>query len=207
MHALIHLNFLRVAVLVAAASGFAGASIIAGFASPNSNPQPGLSFILFLALAALICLIWSVLNWFISLATVFAVCNGEDALGSLSAAASFSRDRAGPVFAVSAWNSLVHIVAFIGFSIAASLPLGLIAVLPGRLVLACVIAASLVYFAFVDWLYTARLAGYICILEMPEALLAPTPPPTLPPPTIPIKTSIDRDEPILSDIPILAVET
>jgi hypothetical protein len=80
---------------------------------------------------------------------------------------------------------------------------------------------SLVYFALVDWLYTARLAGYMCIIEMPEALTAPAPiaavppyvlPPTEPPsgepaPMAPARTTIDRDEPITSDVPNLAVET
>jgi len=76
---------------------------------------------------------------------------------------------------------------------------------------------TVVYFALVDWLYTARLAGYMCILEMPEALLAPAPvppyvAPTSPPgegpaPMAPVQTAIDRDEPIMSDVPNLAVET
>jgi hypothetical protein len=56
----------------------------------------------------------------------------------------------------------------------------------------------------------ARLAGYVCIAETPEALLKPLPPapPVLPPAAgPPIQTTIDRDEPILSDVPNLAVET
>jgi hypothetical protein len=69
------------------------------------------------------------------------------------------------------------------------------------------ILITLVYFAVADWIYTARLAGYICIVEMPEALLAPPLPPlsTPPAPAPPvILTTIDRDEPILSDIPMPA---
>lgn len=205
--ALLDLNFLRVALLVAAIFGLEGASILAGFASPDSNPQPGLSFFLFLPLAFLIWLIWSLLNWFLSLATVFAVRDRSDALSALSAAASFWRDRPGPVFAVSSWNGLAHVAAFIGASIVVSLPLSLLAVVPWRLVLACILLVGLAYFAFVDWLYTARLAGYVCILEMPEALLAPAPPLPVPRPSIPVETTIDRQEPILSDIPELAVDT
>src|SRR5438874_5018735 len=41
--ALLRLNFLRAAVAVASILGFVGASILAGFASPANNPQPGLA--------------------------------------------------------------------------------------------------------------------------------------------------------------------
>jgi hypothetical protein len=64
----------------------------------------------------------------------------------------------------------------------------------------------LIYFVVADWLYVARLAGYVCIAETPLALLAPPPPIPLPR-TPPLQTTIDRDEAILSDIPNLAVET
>jgi len=81
------------------------------------------------------------------------------------------------------------------------------------LVIVAVFLVTMAYFAVADWLYMARLAGYVCIAEMPEALLAPLPPRPVPPPvsappvpTTPVQTTIDRDEPILSDMPNLAVE-
>jgi hypothetical protein len=61
------------------------------------------------------------------------------------------------------------------------------------------VVVTLAYFVVADWLYTARLAGYVCIAETPDALLAPPPP--LPSPVVPAAT-IDRDELILSDVPI-----
>jgi hypothetical protein len=66
-----------------------------------------------------------------------------------------------------------------------------------------VILLTLAYFAIADWLYTVRLAGYVCIAEMPDALLAP-PPPLIPVAPAPSET-IDRDELILSDIPQPAI--
>jgi hypothetical protein len=65
------------------------------------------------------------------------------------------------------------------------------------------ILVTLAYFAVVDWLYMARLAGYVCIAEAPQALLAPSPLPRHGPP---LQTTIDRNELILSDVPNLAVE-
>ncbi len=82
--------------LLAAVFGFAGASILAGFASPDANPQPALAFFLFLPLAALVCCVWWALNWMLSLAGMFAVRDGEDAVGAISAAVAFCRERTGP---------------------------------------------------------------------------------------------------------------
>jgi hypothetical protein len=211
LQALVRLNFLRVSVALAAIFGFVGAAILAGFASPDAHPRPGLAFFLFVPLAGLICWVsWS-LNWLLSLAGVFAVRDGEDAIGAISAAVTFSRERAGAVFAVSTWMGLAHTVVFVIATTAVSTPLGLATILPWRLVVTAIIVVSLVYFAVADWLYMARLAGYVCIAETPEALLKPLPPapPPIPPPIAarPVQTTIDRDEPILSDLPNLALET
>jgi hypothetical protein len=209
---LIGLNFLRVAVALASFLALVGAAILAGFASPDQNPQPGLAFILFLPLAVLICMLSWALNWLLSMACIFAVRDGKDGLSALSAAVAFSRERSGPVFAVSTWTGLAHLAAFSVATSAVSLPLAFIPIAPARLILATVILGTLAYFSVVDWLYVARLAGYISIAEMPAdwALSVSR---SAPPPTgqrfapSPAQTAVDRDEPILSDIPTPVVET
>jgi hypothetical protein len=203
---LIGLNFLRVALVLAGLLALLGAAILAGFASSKANPQPGWVLVLLLPAAVLICSIWSMLSWQVSLAGVFAVRDDEDAIGALFAAADFCRDRTGAVFAVSTWTALAHFVAFSIASTAVSLPLAFAQVVPLRLVLAVIILVTLAYFAVVDWLYMARLAGYVCILEMPEAIVASEPlqaDPPAGPLTVgtPIQTTIDLNEPILSDLP------
>ena len=198
---LIRLNFLRVVVALAAMLAFVGAAILVRFVSSDAHPRPGLAFILFLPLAAVIGVLWSALNWVLSLACIFSVRDGADALGALSAAVSFFRERMGPVFAVSIWIGLAHLTALSVAGTAVSLPLAFIHLAPTRLVTAAMILVTLVYFGVADWLYIVRLAGYVCIAEMPEALANSAPLPTSPP-----QTSIDRDEPILSDVPNLAVQ-
>ncbi len=212
--ALIRINFLRAAVTLAAVFGFIGAAILAGFASPDADPEPWLAFFLFVPLAGFICLAWSSLNWLLSLAGMFAVRDRTDTVGAISTAATFCRERIGAVFAVGAWTGLAHLVAFVGATTVISIPLGLTGALPWRLTFLIVVLMTLAYFALADWLYMARLAGYVCIAEMPEKLLAPLPPPPQPyhPPPVspsepPVQTTIDRDEPILSDLPNLAMET
>ena len=189
-----------------------GAAILAGFASPDAHPRPGVAFLLFLPLAALICLAWGSLNWLLSLSGLFAVREGSDVLEAVSAAVTFCRERTGAVAAVSTWTGLAHLTAFVGATTVVTMPLGLAGLLPWRLVVLGVLLVTLAYFALADWLYMARLAGYVCIAEMPEELLKPLPP--SPEPTSPhgvvqpaVQTSIDKDEPILSDVPNLVVET
>lgn len=211
---LTNLNFLRVAVGLAAILAVVGAGILASFASSDLHPRPGLVSLIFLPLAALIGIAAWALNWWLSLAGIFTVRDGEDALGALSAAITLFRERPGAVVSVSIWTGLAHFVAFSMASTAAGLPLGLIQIAPSRAVIACVILVTLAYFAVVDWLYIARLAGYVCVAEMPDAAFEPSPPvlPLSPAGTVaPPAAAIDRDEPILSDIPSvipnLALET
>jgi hypothetical protein len=212
---LIWLNFLRVAATLAALLAFMGAAILVSFISSDANPKPLLIFILFLPLAGLICIAWSALNWLLSLACIFAVRDDDDALGAVSAAVTLVRQRSGPLSAVSTWTGLAHLVALSLATTVASLPLAFIQIAPWRLVIAAIILVTLVYFAVVDWLYMARLAGYLYIAEMPDTLSSFVPQAALPPrgqqfvPTAPAQTVIDRDEPILSDVPNLnlAIET
>lgn len=198
--ALLRLNFLRIAVFLGGVLGLGGAGALAGFISSPEHPRPGLSFLLFVPIAALVCLIWYMLNWFLSLSSVFVIRDGEDAIGALSSATTICRERTGAVIAVSTWTGLAHTVAFVGASTVVSFPLALAGILPWRLVLLLVMLLSLAYFAVADWLYTARLAGYVCIAEMPDIVLAIPAPPIVP--SLPvIAPTIDRDELILSDVP------
>jgi hypothetical protein len=201
---LLRLNFLRVAVVLAAIVGFAGAAVVARWSSSPSHPRPGLAFLIFMPIAAAVSLIAYELNWLLSLAAVFVVRDGEDTVASIASAVSLCRDRTGAVFGVSSWTGIAHLIAFVGASTVMGFPIGLEGLLPWRVVTLLVIAITLAYLAVADWLYTARLAGYVCIAELPNALFAPPPP--IPAPPVPSET-IDRDELILSDIPSLAVET
>src|SRR5579863_9645638 len=176
-------------------------------ASPKNNFQPGVSFLLFAPMAGLIFLVGWALNWFLSLAGIFAVRDGDSAVNAILDAATFCRERTGAVFAVSTWTGIAHLVVFSAATTVVAVPLGAAGLLPGRLVALCVLLVTLGYFAFADWLYMARLAGYVCISETPEALLRPPQPPIAPvsgPPVMaepPLQTTIDRDELILSDVP------
>lgn len=210
---LIGLNVLRAALTLAAMLAFVGAAILVRFISSRADQQPGVAFVLFLLLTGLICIAWPGLNWLLSFAGIFVVHDGEDALGALSAAMVFYRERSAAVFAVSTWTGLAHLAAFVGASMLVALPLAFVHVAPVRLVVAGVILVALAYCAVADWLYLARLAGYICIAETPRdlatsALLTSSRSTGQESaPSLSDLATIDRDESILSDVPGLAVET
>ncbi len=201
---LLRLNFLRVAVALAVFLGLVGAAILSGFASSDGHPRPGLAFFLFMPAVALVVFAGWGLNWALSLAAVFPVRNGDDAISAISSAVDLCRERTGAVFAVSTWTGLGHIAAVVIATSVVFIPLGLVPFVPWRLAVAVVLLMTLIYFAIADWLYTARLAGYVCIIALPESAFAPPPPP----PVIqspPLQTTIDRDELILSDLPTPAI--
>jgi len=204
---LFDLSFLRVSLALGAVLAIVGTTILAGFALPASHPQPGLFLLLWFPMSGLIGLIWWALNWFLSLAGLFVVRDTTDAMGAISAAVSLCRERSGAVLAVSTWTGLAHVAAFVGATTVAAMPLSALGILPGRMILLGVLGLTLAYLALADWLYMARLAGYVCIAEMPEAWFTP-PPATFPPSAPPtVETTIDRDELILSDVPGLIGQT
>jgi hypothetical protein len=213
LRSLINLNLLRAAVVLASLAALQGTAILAGFASPEADPRPGLAFLIFLPLAGFISCAGLGLNWLLSLAGVFAVSDGADTMGALSAAGTLCRERSGAVAAVGTWAGLAHLTLFFMATTVASFSLALLRFASGRLILAWICIVALAYFAVADWLYMARLAGYVCISEMPDSLLAPSAvippmvPPQIAPPTAPtageagIRTAVDQDENILSDVP------
>lgn len=161
------LHFLRIALALAALGSCVAALILAGFVSTKQNPVPELVFLVALTILFLVWLAWTSVSGFLSLASVFVVHGGEDTFGALSATADFCRDRRGPVAAVAVWFGLAHLVLFFVATSVVAFPLSFAAVLPVGLVLVAVALLTLVYFALVDTLHVARLAGYVAILEAP----------------------------------------
>ncbi len=202
MRPLLGLNFLRAAALVAVLVGSVGAMVLGGMVSSEKNPSPGLAFLIFLVVVAAAWLVWSVVNWVLSLACIFVVTKEADTLGAIDDAVSFFREHMGAVFAVSSWFGIGHVVVLSVASSAVAFPLAFVGVLPGRMVFFAVLVIALLYFAAVDLLYLGRLGSYVWIAEgpaiepMPE--IAPAPPLFLGPPD----ERVDPDDLILSDLPV-----
>jgi hypothetical protein len=205
VHSIAGLNFFRVALTVAATVGCLAALLLGAAVSPATNPAPGSAFLLFLSVILLVWLIWSVMNWFLSLAAVFVVVEGQDTFGAIASAVALCRRRAGSVLAAGTWFGLGHIAAFVLATSLVAFPLGLAGFLPAGVVLGGVLCVTLLYFAVADFLYMGRLAAYVAILELPETPMTIQPAaPLLPMSTPGVRepsSSVDRDELILGDLP------
>lgn len=177
---LLGLNFFRAAATLAAAVGCVGALLLAGSVSSPTDPSPGSVMLIFLTMTMFVGLAWSGINWFLSLAAVFAAAEGHDTFGSVAAAAELCRTRPASVLAAGTWFGLAHLVAFVVMSSVIAFPLAFAAVLPAGVVLGGVLILTLLYFAMADFLYVGRLAAYLGMLRPPSA-------------------QVDQDEPILSD--------
>ncbi len=197
LDSLIGLNFLRAAVALAALAGCLVGFVIGGMASPQDENAPDAIFLIVMIISGLVWLTWSMVNWLLSLAAIFVVADGRDTFGAITDAIDFVRRGMGPLFAVGTSFGLAHAAAFVVASIAVAFPLGLAAALPGWMVLAGVIAVTLLYFAVADFIYMGRLAAYVAILEMPEA---PVPASQLSA-FSPQPSNVDPYELILSDVP------
>jgi hypothetical protein len=191
------LNCFRVAVTVAATVGCFAAFLLAAAATSPEHPAPGSAFLIFLTVIMLVWLAWSTVSWLLSLAAVFAVTRGEDTFGSIAAAVELCRIRAGSIFAAGTWFGLAHVTAFVVASSVVAFPLAFAEVLPAGVVLGGVLLVSLLYFAVADFLYMGRLAAYVAMIELPE-LPEVSPEPA---PSIQLRSGIDPDELILSDVP------
>jgi hypothetical protein len=195
------LNFFRVAATLAAVVACLGALLLAGASSPGGSVSPGVAALLFFTAVALIISVWSVLNWFLSLAAIFAAGEGRDTFGALASAVDLFRSRCGQTLAVSTWFGLAHAGVFFLFSMLAMIPIALTKALSARAGLFGLLVVVLLYFAIVDFLRVGRLAGYLYISHRPEPVsFVPTP--QLfggPPPPAP-DARVDQDELIFSDL-------
>lgn len=172
------LHFLRAAAALAAWIGYLGALLIAGVAaSRGPNDRPGLFLVVFVLIAAVVAIFHGRVRWYLFLANLFAVRDGCDAFGAISAAFAAYRERRGRFLSLGLGISAIRIFVMIGATVVS---LAVAAVIPGTAWVLLVVvmgAITLVYFVVADFLFLARLAGYVEILrDGPEPEPAPVAP-------------------------------
>ena len=208
LRSLFALNFFRLGATLAAAVGCLAAILLSAATSRPPDPAPGSALLIFFAVTMLVWFAWSTLNWFLSLAAIFVVADGEDTFGAITAAIDLCRARPGSVFAAGTWFSLAHITAFVLATSIVAFPLDFAPYLPTGVVLGGLLLVTLLYFAVADFLYVGRLAAYVAIVEIPASQVSTAPePPALPlagsrlDPDIQSSPAVDASELILSDVP------
>jgi hypothetical protein len=212
IRAIFGLNFLRIALAFAGLVSLLGSAIVSSFVSTPKAAHLGLAFLLFIPLAILIATVWSSVNWFLSIAAVFAVRDGENTFGSIAAAVEFCRRCAGKTSSVGFWFGVMHLVVFVIGTTVVMYPLAVASLVPASITLILMGLVTLAYFAVADYLYLARLAGYVAVVEWDrspdkdaEALLAlvqdlhqQDPPSMSLPPDAGSGSGDDEDEPLFS---------
>jgi hypothetical protein len=206
LRALFGLNFLRVAVTLAAVVSGLATFWIGEAVSSVEDSVPAATVLLCLSVLVLVGWAWSVLNWFLSVAAVFVVAEARDTFAAIASTMDLVRHRSASVFAAGVWFGLAHITAFVAATSIVVFPLGLAEFLPRGAVLGGVLLVTLLYFAAVDFLYIGRLAAYVGILELPEApgVARLIPPQSWSSPDAAPRTrsaAVDPDELILGDGP------
>jgi hypothetical protein len=203
------LNFFRLGATLAATVGCLAAILLGGAVSKPTDPAPSSVLLIILTVTMLVWLVWSTLNWFLSVAAIFVVADGQDTFGAVGAAVNLCLDRPGTVCAAGTWFGLAHITAFVVASSVAAFPLGFAPVLPAGVVLGGVLLVTLLYFAIADFLYMGRLAAYVAMIELPEAPVSrertqPLLPhgSAYPESNIQSSPAVDASELILSDVPV-----
>ena len=159
------ISFFRSAALLASLIGFAGVFAIAQRLysdGPGTVSHPARAIWTLLPGWLLVGLIWSLANWFLSLAPVVAVEQNCDAVAASIGSVRLVGERLRPFLRVSAAFGAIHLVAFAFFSVVSGLPFMFLAV-SVKLVFILLVLVTLVYFAIVDFLYIARLGAYAAL--------------------------------------------
>ncbi len=198
LRAILFLNFLRVAVLLAAKVAAIGSVLTASslWASTHIRAVDSVRLV-FLAWFC-IWLSWAVLNWLLSAAPVLVFAEGTDSLASIGALLRLPQRRSAGVLGTSAVFGLIHGGALVvtGGVILVLLPM----VLAQPLALPLLFVIILAYCFVADFLYAGRLAAYTYLAtgreELPSWMAKPRAQPTPP-----AGASVDKDELILGDLP------
>jgi hypothetical protein len=117
------------------------------------------ALIVFAALAAS-AVVWSEVNWVLSLAPIFVVRDGLGALDSIVAAIAFMRRNGSHLAAIALWNSTLRGLSATVITAAAIATVAWRAQYPGWLAPALLALETLVYLVVSDYLLLARFAAY-----------------------------------------------
>lgn len=197
------LNMLRAAATLAAmVGGFGGIFISSSFWSSTRVSAADASRLFFLILF-LIWLAWAVLNWLLSFSAISVVIDHRTALAALADCVRLCQREPGAVFSTGVLFGLVHGGAIIAAWGAAFTVMGTLGSIAPRLTWFVLVLLIALYCAVADFLYTGRLAAYVLIIRGEEAAAILSPPVVPVPPSDP-RSAVDRDELILSDVPLPA---
>jgi hypothetical protein len=170
------LKIARVLMLLILVIGYlAGVLIVAVVNAPGQNVLTD-SLIIFAALAAS-SVLWSYVNWVLSLAPIFVARDGLSPLDSLVAALAFLRRNGSRLMAIAIWNSTLRGLSATVITAAAAVTVTLRTALPDWMITVLLALETLVYLIVSDFFLLTRFAAYSSVavreLTLPQALPEP----------------------------------
>ena len=108
---------------------------------------------------------WTLVNWLLSLATLFAAGQGAGPLAALTSVVELWRRCRSAMTATGMVFGLLHLAALVALYSVLFLPLAFATAVPGVAVLAGMGFILLIYFVVADVIYLARLAAYASMVN------------------------------------------
>lgn len=170
------ISFLRFAAWFAASIALYGALTLAAIATTGLKDAIGTALLIFFALGIVVLAAWALLNWLLTLASIYVVRNDEETFTAISSAVTLLLRRFGELLATSSGWAIVRSIGFCFSIILSFVALALVRSIPPGYVLLALLLITLAYLALADLLYVGRLASYVAIIEAdlePPAVAAP----------------------------------
>jgi hypothetical protein len=199
---LLSLNFLRAALVLATKLSALGAALAASSLWASTHMRTGDAARIFVLAWFLIAVIWLVLNWLLATSAVLAVGDQGPEWGSFLSAVRLLQQDPGPLLVTAISFGIVQML---GIAAVCGAALSLLAIVGSHPAALLFLAFTLLLISSVisDFLHVAAMVAYIRILQGEEPALTPQTAPGIGPSSY--GQGIDRDEVILSDVPLPAV--
>lgn len=159
------LNLSRAVIAVAAVLAFFGSGILINELVSDPSQHPAAIVLLATVALVVIAFIWSVANWFLSLAAIFTVRDGVGFFSSLGRAVELYRGQSDSLYSSGFWFGLLRTVLVIAATIFSLLPIARFSASRAGVAVLIVAVVTLAYFALADALYMWRLATYVALSE------------------------------------------
>lgn len=198
---LFSLNFLRAALVLATKLSALGAALVASSLWASTHIAAADAARMFFLVWFLIGFVWLVLNWLLATSAVLTVADHGSQRSFLSAV-RLLQQYPGPVLVTAISFGILQLL---GIAVLCGAALSLLAMVgshPAALLFLAFIIV-LVYSVISDLLHVAAMGAYVRILKGEEPALTPQTAPGIGPSSY--GQAIDRDEVILSDVPLPAV--
>ncbi len=167
-------NLLRLLLTFASILAYVGSAILVSRVFAPS--QYAAKILVLLPVIFILATIWSLTNWVISLAQIFAVKDTAGVSDSFHQASDLYQSHSGALLSSGLWFSFLRGIAVIFVTFASLAPLQNIYTANPHSLVFIAVCLTLLYCAMADALNIWRLGVYISLTE-PEPLPAPLPPP------------------------------